>query len=237
MSNGEAARLSAVASFRANESGFLWEPSPVVVVISGPSGAGKDSVIRRLQERHGAMHFVVTATSRPPRPGEIAGRDYHFFSREEFAERVARGEFLEHALVYGDYKGVPRWEITDALASGQDVVMRVDVQGARTLRRVLPEAVFVFIMAESEEEHLRRLHGRGSEDERSLAARRDRLWQEIGHLHEFDYVVINRRDGLDQAADDVSSIILAEKLRVRRTVPGADGQPVAGRRGAGECHG
>ncbi len=221
MSDGQAPSLPAVTAFHVGETGFLWQPEPVVVVISGPSGAGKDSVIRHLQDRHGAMHFVVTATSRPPRPDEVPGRDYHFFSPEEFADRIARGEFLEHARVYGDYKGVPRWEIADALASGEDVIMRVDVQGARTLRGVLPEAIFVFIMAESEEEHLRRLHGRGSEDARSLAARRDRLWQEIGYLPEFDFVVINHRDGLQQAAEDISGIIRAEKLRVRPDRPEA----------------
>lgn len=219
MSDFRTPNLPDVAGLREDQGHLLWEPRPVVLVVSGPSGAGKDSVIRRLQQRHGSLHFVVTATSREPRDHEVPGRDYHFFSHEEFAARIARGEFLEHAEVYGQYKGVPKWEITEALDCGEDVVMRVDVQGARTLRQALPEAVFVFIMAESEEEHLRRLVDRRSENEMSLAARRDLLWHEIGCLKEFDYLVINRRDGIDRAAEDMMAIIAAERLRVHHRRP------------------
>jgi len=216
MSDSESARPIDVPGLSVTQGHLDWTPGPLVLVVSGPSGAGKDSVVRRLQERHGSLHFVVTATSRRPREGETAGQDYHFFSCDEFKDRVARGEFLEHALVYGEHKGVPRWEITRALDSGEDAVLRVDVQGARSLRQALPEAVFVFVMAESEEEHLRRLLKRGSQKEESFEARRARLWDEIGHLPEFDYLVVNRRDGLDQAADDMLAIIRAEKSRVRR---------------------
>jgi guanylate kinase len=122
---------------------------PLVIVISGPSGAGKDSLIRRMKELQVPFHFVVTATSRPPRPGEVDGVDYHFLSRERFEAGIQGGEFLEYAVVYGDYKGIPRWEIENALAGGKDVILRVDVQGAATLRRLIPEAVFVFVIPSS----------------------------------------------------------------------------------------
>jgi len=216
MSDTRPTDLAAVSGLAAEQGRFAWTPSPLVLVVSGPSGAGKDSVIRRLQERHGSLHFVVTAASRPPREGEVDGRDYHFFSANEFQRRIRQGEFLEQSEVYGEYKGVPKWEITRALDSGEDAVLRVDVQGARKLRPLLPDAVFVFIMAESEDEHLRRLLHRGSHREGSFEARRAQLWKEISHLPEFDYLVINHRDQLDQAAEDMLAIIRAEKCRVRR---------------------
>ncbi|MGI6209459.1 MAG: guanylate kinase [Anaerolineae bacterium] len=211
--------VEGVAALHEVNGSFLWQPAPVIVVISGPSGAGKDSVINEVRKVDGSIHFVVTATSRPRRSNEEDGRDYHFFSREEFEERLRRGEFLEYAIVYGDYKGVPRWELTQALECGQDVVLRVDVQGARTLRSILPDAVFVFIMAESEQEHLRRMRGRGSEDDSALADRLARLRQELQAVPEFDYVLINRCDALEQTAAQLKGIIATEKLRVNRTRP------------------
>lgn len=201
----------------ANSGGsFVWQPIPLIFVISGPSGAGKDAVIKRLLEHDGSFHFVVTATSRARRQGERDGVDYHFLTAEEFEDRLARGEFLEHALVYGQHKGILRRELSDALDCGKDVIMRVDVQGARTLRTLLPDAVFIFLVAESEEELLRRLHGRGSEDEQSLAKRRAKLRQELDCLADFDYVVINKRGCLEETVRQVAAIITAEKLRVHR---------------------
>ena len=211
------------ADFPRSESGGLvaWQPNPLVIVISGPSGAGKDAVIERLLALDDSSHFVVTATSRPRRQGECDGVHYHFFSAEEFERRLGLGEFLEHALIYGDHYGVLRRELTDALDRGEDVVVRVDVQGARTLRSLLPEAVFVFVVAESEEELLRRLHDRGSEDEQSLARRGAKLRQELSCLADFDYVVVNRRDCLEEAVQQLVAIMTAEKLRVRQRVGSA----------------
>lgn len=138
-------------------------PQPLVVVISGPSGVGKDAVIRRLQEKRPDLYFVITATSRPKRPGEQDGVDYFFVSREEFEAWIARGRLLEHATVYGEYKGIPRQQVEDALARGTDVVLRIDVQGAATVQQLLPGLVSIFLVAESEAELVERLIARKTE--------------------------------------------------------------------------
>jgi len=195
---------------------YLWQPTPLVIVLSGPSGAGKDAVVRRLLELGSGFHFVVTATSRQARPGERDGVDYHFLTDEEFERRLAGGEFLENAVVFGNHRGVLRRELADALASGKDAVMRVNVDGARTLRRLLPDAVFVFLLAESEEELLRRMGERGSESAQSFADRQAELRRELGCMPEFDYVIINRRSCLDEAVRQLMALVTAEKLRVRQ---------------------
>ncbi|WP_376788396.1 guanylate kinase [Thermoflexus sp.] len=195
--------------------GLAQRPArPLVVVISGPSGAGKDSLIRRMKELNVPFHFVVTATSRPPRPDEVDGVDYHFLSREQFEASIRAGEFLEYAIVYGDYKGIPRWEIENALASGKDVILRVDVQGAATLRRLIPEAVFIFVIPASREELIERLRARGTETTESIARRLQAVEEELKHWSEFDYVVVNRDQRLDEAVNDILAIIRAEHCRV-----------------------
>ncbi|KAJ8458663.1 hypothetical protein OPV22_031589 [Ensete ventricosum] len=139
-------------------------PNPTVLVISGPSGVGKDAVIKRLLEVREGIHFVVTATSRPQRPGEIDGKDYYFVTKEEFLKMVERSELLEYALVYGDYKGIPKQQIRDYMAKGFDIVLRVDIQGAATLRSILGDsAVFIFLVAESESALVKRLVARNTE--------------------------------------------------------------------------
>jgi guanylate kinase len=116
----------------------LMHPQPLLIVISGPSGIGKDSVLQEMKKRALPFHFVVTANTRAPRPEEVDGVDYIFMSREEFLAGVARGDFIEHAKVYNDLKGIPRWQIEEALKSGKDVVLRLDVQGAETVRILYP---------------------------------------------------------------------------------------------------
>lgn len=193
----------------------VFNPPPLVMVLSGPSGVGKDEVIRRMADRGMDFHFVVTATTRPQRAGEIDGHDYHFVSVAEFAEMIDQDELLEHAVVYGDYKGIPKGQVRDALASGQDVVLRVDVQGARSIKQILPEAVFIFLMADSLEELERRLRERKSEPPDRLKLRIATARQELKRVMEFDYVVINRRDELDRTVDFIQAIIRAEKHRVK----------------------
>src|SRR5690554_5254443 len=130
---------------------YFGQPQPLLVVISGPSGVGKDETLKAMKQLGYPFHFVVTATTRPKRPDEVHGRDYFFVSMEEFAGMIEQGELLEHALVYGDYKGIPKQQVRDALDSGKDVIMRIDVQGAATIKQLAPDAVFVFLVAESEE--------------------------------------------------------------------------------------
>ena len=192
----------------------LPQPEPLLVVISGPSGVGKDSVIQRMKERNLPFHFVVTATTRPPRPGERDGVDYFFVSREQFAEMIDRGELLEYALVYNDYKGIPKEQVRRALASGKDVVMRVDVQGAATVRRLAPEAVLSFPTTESEEELVRRLQKRKTESPEDLKLRIATARKELERLPEFDYVVVNREGKLDEAVDTIIAIMTAEHHRI-----------------------
>ena len=189
------------------------ERYPLLLVVSGPSGVGKDSVVQRMEQRGFPFHFVVTATDRPPRPTEVHGRDYYFYTTDEFEQMIAQGELLEHAWVYGQHKGIPKAHVREALASGQDVVMRLDVQGAATVKRLLPAAITVFLLCESEEELVGRLRARRTESEQALQGRLADARKEMAHISDFDYVVINRRDGLDATVDDVAAIIRAEHCR------------------------
>jgi guanylate kinase len=192
---------------------FHREQPSLLIVISGPSGVGKDSVVQRMKERGFPVHFVVTATDRPPRPNEVHGRDYYFYTTAEFEQMIARGEFLEHARVYGQHKGIPKAHVRQALDSGQDVVMRVDVQGAETVKGLIPEATTIFLTCESEEELIARLRERRTESEEALQNRLETARQEMARIPDFDYAVVNRRNALDDAVDDVMAIIHAEHCR------------------------
>ena len=188
--------------------------TPLLVVISGPSGVGKDSLVERIKARGAQFHFVVTATSRPPRPGERHGVDYFFVSPEEFTAMIENDELLEYAVVYGQHKGVPKQQIREAFAGGKDVVMRLDVQGAATIKSLIPEAVLIFLSAASEEELLARLSKRRTESGVQLQRRIETARQEMKRLEEFDYVITNGQCQLDIAADQVLSVIEAEHHRV-----------------------
>lgn len=192
----------------------LFQPQPLLIVISGPSGAGKDTVIRRMQERNLPFHFVITATTRPPRPGEVHGRDYFFLSKEVFERMIANDELLEYAVVYNDYKGVPREQVRQALTSGKDVVMRVDVQGAATIRKLAPEAVFIFLAPRNAEEMERRLRLRPHDSSEDLSLRLATARRELERAAEFDYIIINADGHLDDTVDTVEAIIRAEHHRV-----------------------
>lgn len=192
----------------------LYHPQPLLVVISGPSGVGKDAVVKAMQKRGTPFHFVVTMTSRKPREGEVNGVDYFFTSRENFEAMISAGEFLEYALVYQDYKGIPKEQIRRAFASGKDVILRVDVQGAATLRRLYPEAVLIYLIPRNEAEWLQRLRNRKTETPESLSLRIHTAHSELEHLSRFDYVVVNADDRLDEAVDRIVAIIDAEHHRV-----------------------
>ncbi len=188
----------------------------MLIVISGPSGVGKDTVIQRMKERQLPFHFVVTATTRSPRPAEQHGVDYFFVSHDEFAEMIEHDELLEYAIVYNDYKGIPKAQVREALASGKDVVMRIDVQGAATIRSLCPQAVLVFVTTRSEEELVARLKARKTETPEGLKLRIATARKELQHMKEFDYVVVNPEDQLDEAVDTLLAIIHAEHHKVEQ---------------------
>lgn len=187
--------------------------NPLLIVLSGAAGSGKDSVLRRMKERGVPFHFVVTATSRPPRAGEVDGRDYIFLSEAAFQSMIAKNELLEHAMVYNQYKGVPKQQVRDAMASGRDVVMRVDVQGAATIRRQCPEAVLIFLTAGSEAELAGRLAARRTDTAEQIALRIATACEEMRRIPEFDYVVVNADGHLDDAVDNILAILHAEHTR------------------------
>jgi guanylate kinase len=186
---------------------------PLLVVISGPSGVGKDSVVRRMEQMGYPFHFVVTATSRPRREHEEEGRDYHFLTVEQFEEMIRKGELLEHAVVYGQYKGIPKAHVRAALDSGKDVILRLDVQGAATVRRLVPDAILVFLVAGSDDELVRRLQARKTEDPEQMRKRMETAREEMSRVGEFDYVVVNSDCHLDDAVRKIAAIITAEKCR------------------------
>jgi len=190
--------------------------NPVLVVLSGPSGVGKDVTLKRMKELGYPFYFLVTANTRPRREGEEDGVDYFFVNKAEFANMIEQDELLEHAVVYGDYKGIPKEQVRRALASGQDVIMRIDVQGAATIRRIVPEAIFIYLSAESEEALVERLRLRKTEPKDQLALRIATARQEIRRLDLFDYVVVNSDGKLDETCATIAAIIKAEKCRVRQ---------------------
>lgn len=187
---------------------------PLLVVISGPSGVGKDTVLDHMKQRGLPFHFVVTATTRPIRPGEVEGEDYFFVDEQGFLDMIEKGELIEHALVYNDHKGVPRQQIREAMESGQDVVMRVDVQGAKTIRALAPEALLIFLTAGDEQELARRLRKRRTESEADLQLRLAMAKEELGYLDLFDYAVLNADSQVEVAVDAILAIIEAEHHRV-----------------------
>jgi len=193
----------------------IFNPQPLLIVISGPSGVGKDSVLQAMKERGLPFHFVVTATTRARRPEEVHGVDYFFASKEEFAHMIEQDELIEYAIVYGDYKGIPKQQVREALASGKDVVMRLDVQGAATVRKLAPEAVLVFLTTQTEEELVERLKGRKTDTPEDLSIRIATARQELKRSSEFDYVIVNADSHLRQTVDTVTAIIDAEHHRVQ----------------------
>ena len=192
------------------------QQEPLLIVISGPSGVGKDTVVQCLKKRQVPFHFVVTATNRKPRPDEEDGVDYIFVTTAEFAQMIEDDELLEYAFVYGDYKGVPKEQVRQAFLSGQDVIMRVDVQGAATIRQLAPEALLIFLIAGSAEEMIQRLRDRKTDTEDAIAMRVATARQELKRIDEFDYCVVNPQGNVDSAVDQILAIIVAEHARVKQ---------------------
>ncbi len=192
----------------------LHKPQPLLIVISGPSGVGKDSVLKAMKARNLPFHFVITTTTRLPRPGEVDGVDYFFVTKEEFARMIENNEFFEYAFVYNDYKGNTLKQVHDALASGKDVVMRLDVQGSATVHKLAPEAVLVFLTTQNEQELVGRLKARMTDSAEDLSLRIATAHQELKRASEFDYVIVNADGCLPATVDTVTAIIQAEHHRV-----------------------
>lgn len=192
----------------------IREENPLLVVLSGPSGVGKDTVIQRMKERKLSFHFVVTATTRPKRTDETEGVDYFFVSHDQFAEMIENNELLEYAIVYNDYKGIPKKQVNEALASGKDVIMRIDVQGAATVRKIYPDAILIFLTTKDEQELEKRLTARKSETREGLKLRIATARQEMKRSREFNYIVINRENQLDETVDTIVAIMQAEHCKV-----------------------
>jgi len=189
-------------------------PSPLLVVITGPSGVGKDTVLSRLKALKRPYHFAVTATTRPPRPEETDGVDYFFLSDQQYDDMLARDEFLENATVYAHRYGVPKPPIREALAAGEDVLMRTDVQGARYIKSVCPAAVTIFVLPPSWEEMEWRLRSRATDSPEQLELRLRIARDEMAAAGEFDHTVVN--EDLNACVDEIERILAAERSRKGR---------------------
>jgi len=191
---------------------------PLLVVLSGPSGVGKDAVLARMKKLGRPFHYVVTATTRPKRVQETNGVDYHFLSRKEFQKKIDKHQFLEWANVYGNYYGVPKDEITSVLSKGVDTIVKVDVQGAATIKQILPQAVFIFLIPPSVEELEKRLQKRSSESSKDLALRLEKAKGELKSLPLFDYVITSHPNKLDEVISRIDAIVAAEKCLVKPVI-------------------
>ncbi len=186
----------------------------LLIVLSGPSGTGKDAVLSRMKESGYPLEYIVTVTTRPKRAKERDNVDYHFVPVGKFQEMIKKNELLEWANVYGNLYGVPKQPIKQALEKGQDVIVKVDTQGAAAIKKILPQSVFIFLMPPSMEELTLRLSQRRTELPFDLALRLKTAEEELKQLPIFDYVVCNQRDDIDRAILDITAIITAEKCRV-----------------------
>lgn len=187
---------------------------PLLIVLSGPSGVGKDAILTRMRESGNSLVFITTVTTRHRRATERSNIDYHFISSERFQEMISHNEFLEWANVYGNYYGVPREPVKRAIETGRDVIVKVDIQGAEHIKKIAPQAVFIFVVAPSMEELAMRLRQRRTESPFDLDLRLRTAEEEIKHLPLFDYVVVNRHGGIDLAVAHIRAIITAEKCRI-----------------------
>ncbi|MCG0276941.1 MAG: guanylate kinase [Thermanaeromonas sp.] len=186
----------------------------LLLVISGPSGAGKGTICRALRAKIPQIGYSISATTRPPRPGEEDGESYFFVDREKFLKMVKEGAFLEWAEVYGELYGTPRKPVEEALARGQDIILEIDTQGAAQVKRCYPEGVFIFVIPPSYAELERRIKGRGTESPAAISDRLAWVKKEMDQLDLYDYVVVN--DRVEDAVAKIEAIIIAEKCRTRR---------------------
>lgn len=191
------------------------ESKGLLIIISGPSGAGKGTICRELLRSYGEdLELSVSVTTRKPRDGESEGVSYFFRGKDEFIKMAENGEFIEYAKVHDNYYGTPKKYVTDKLEEGKSVILEIDVQGGMKVKNVFPQAVFVFIMPPSFAELRKRIEGRGTETEKDIYIRMKNAYSEINHASKYDYVVVN--DDIKDAAAKINCIITAEKCRFGR---------------------
>lgn len=188
--------------------------SGLLIVVSGPSGVGKDSVLDAFGKICPDVKRCVTTTTREPRENEIDGVDYNFVSHEEFQRRIEHGGFLEYAEFYGNLYGTPRKWVEEKLADGTDVILKIEVQGGWAVKKQMPEAVMVFIVAPSLEELERRLRGRGTEADDVVAGRMNRALVELEHIPDYQYMIVN--NSVARAAEELKAVIIAEHCRIKQ---------------------
>ena len=185
----------------------------ILLVLSGPSGSGKGTILDAYKKDH-PVYFSVSNTTLSPRPGEIGGVHYHFIAREAFEQKIASGGMLEYAEYVGNYYGTPRQPVEDWMDQGHDVVLEIEVKGGAQVKQLMPECVSIFILPPSMKVLEKRLRGRGTEDEETIQKRLAKAREEIPHAKDYDYIVYN--DALEDAVSDLRAIIKAEKLKFSR---------------------
>ena len=190
--------------------------TPLLFIISGPSGVGKDSVLRALKKRDLPFRHVVTANTRKPRPDEVEGVDYYFVTKAEFEHMIKHDELIEYAEVYEDYKGVPKSEVSKAITTNKDVIFRLDVQGAEKIKSLYPQAISIFLVPANQDEWLKRLGGRRLSKEKDLDTRIETVQAELQTIDKFDYVVVNAQNKLSRTVDIIESIITAEHHKTQK---------------------
>lgn len=187
----------------------------LLIIVSGPAGSGKGTVVARVREK-APFEFSVSATTRAPRPGELDGVHYHFIDKAAFEEKIAAGDMLEHAEYVGNYYGTPKAPVEQTLAEGKDIILDIEVQGALQVKEKMPDAVMIFILPPDAVTLEARLRGRGTETEEVIAKRMAKARTELALFDRYDYVVVNRENGVDAAAEEILSILRAERCRTSR---------------------
>lgn len=186
----------------------------LLLVVSGPSGAGKGTICKALLNKNDDIKLSVSATTRKPRNGEVHGVNYFFIEKEEFTKMIENGEFLEYAQIYDNFYGTPKSAIIECLEKGQDVILEIEMQGAKQIKEVYPEGVFIFVLPPSLEELKSRIVGRGTETAEEIEKRFSCAFEEINQIVNYDYFIIN--EDIEKSVNDVEAIISAEKNKVTR---------------------